>query len=46
MELGRSLDAHWMENLASGRIELDDRVVCCEVPQTEITARQLIIATF
>ena len=26
--LGRSLDACWMENLAGGRGEMEDRVVC------------------
>ena len=36
----------WMENLAGGRRELDERVVCCKAPRTEIAAGQLIIATF
>ena len=44
--LGRSLDARWMENLAGGRRELDDCVVCCKAPRTEISAAKLIIATF
>ena len=36
----------WMKNLADGRRELDDRVVCCKTTRTEIAAGQLIIATF
>ena len=32
-----------MENLAGGKIELDDQVVCCKAQRTEITAGQLII---
>ena len=45
MGLGRNLDLCWMEKMASGKRELDDRVVCCKVPWTEITTGQLIIAT-
>ena len=45
MGLGRSLDLRWMEKMAGGKKELDDRVVCCKVPQKEIIAGQLIRAT-
>ena len=46
MGLGRSLDLRWMEKMVGGKRELDDRVVCCKVPRTEITAEQLIVAIF
>ena len=36
----------WMEKMVGGKRELDDRVVCCKVPRTEITAEQLIVAIF
>ena len=38
--LGRNLDLRWMKKMAGGQGELDDRVVCCKVPWTEITAGQ------
>ena len=46
MGLGRSLDLRWMEKMVGGKRELDDRVVCCKVPRTEITAGQLTATTF
>ena len=46
MGLRRILDLRWMEKMAGGKKELDDRVVCCIVLRTEITVGQLIIATF
>ena len=46
MGRGRSLDLRWMEKMVGGKRELDDRVVCCKVPQTKITPGQLIVATF
>ena len=46
MGQGRSLDVRWMEKMVGGKRELDDRVVCCKVPRTEITAGQLIVTTF
>ena len=46
MGLGRSLDLRWMEKMVGRKRELDDRVVCCKVPRTEITAGQLIVTTF
>ena len=45
MGLGRILDLCCMEKMAGGKRELNDRAVCCKVLRTEITARQLIIAT-
>ena len=46
MGLGRSLDLRWMKKMVGGKRELDDQVVCCKVPRTEIIAEQLIVATF
>ena len=45
MRLGTSLDA-LNEKFGSWQKKVDDRVVCCEAPRTEITAGQLIITTF
>ena len=30
-----------MEKMVGGKRELDDRVACCKVPRTEITAGQI-----
>ena len=35
-----------MEKMVGGKRELDDWVVYCKVPWTEITVGQLIVTTF
>ena len=46
MGLHRSLYLRWMEKMVGGKRELDDRVIYCKVLRIEITAGQLIVATF
>ena len=46
MGQGKSLDLRWMEKMVDGKRKLDDRVVRRKVLRTEITAGQLILATF